>query len=114
MKRVYNGTQTTGFILTIPVGSYNTARLASTIQNLLREGYDGDINFPNDEMTCTCEDARGTIKIAANNPFQILSDSEAIYLTENSGPNFLWVGGNHELTHRFNKFTIRKRCSEKW
>ena len=99
IKRVYNDTQTTGTILTIPVGNYNTARLASTIQNILRERYDGDINFPTDEMTCTYENARGTIKFSANNPFQILSDSEAIYLTENSGPNFLWVGNNHELTN---------------
>ena len=79
IKRIYNDTQTTGTILTIPVGNYNTARLASTIQNLLQEKYDGDIHFPNDEMTCTYENARGTIKISASNPFQILSDSEAIY-----------------------------------
>ena len=71
IKRIYNDTQTTGTILTIPVGNYNTARLASTIQNLLRERYDGDINCPNDEMTCTYENARGTIKISTNNPFQI-------------------------------------------
>ena len=50
-------------------------------------------------MTCSYENASGTVKISANNPFQILSDSEAIYLTENSGPNFLWVGNNHELTN---------------
>ena len=101
MKRVYgdNGSQTTGTSLTIPVGNYNTARLASTIQNLLRERYDGDINSPNDEMTCTYENARGTVKISANNPFQILSDSEAIYLTKNAGPTFLWVGNNHELVY---------------
>ena len=57
IKRVYNDTQITGTILTIPVGNYNTARLASTIHNLLRERYDGDINFPNDEMTCTYDNA---------------------------------------------------------
>ena len=50
-------------------------------------------------MTCTYENARGTIKISANNPCQILSDSEAIYLIENSGPAFLCVGNHHELTH---------------
>ena len=49
-------------------------------------------------MTCTYENARGTVKISANNPFQILSDSEAIYLIENAGPAFMnW--NNHELTH---------------
>ena len=84
--------------MTIPVGNNNTARLASTLQNLLRERYDGDINFPNDEMTCTYESSRGTVKLTANNPFQILSDSEATYLTETAGPTFLWVGNNHELT----------------
>ena len=62
------------------------------MQNLLRERYDGDINFSNDEMTCTYENARGTIKISANNPFQILYDSEAIYLKENSGPSFYGLG----------------------
>ena len=72
-KRIYADTQVTGTILTTPVGNYNAARLASTIHNLLRERYDGDINFPNDEMTCTYDIARGTIKITANNPFQILS-----------------------------------------
>ena len=66
---------------------------------LLREIYDGDINFPNDAVTCTYENPRGTIKISANRPFQILSDSEATYLTKNSGPNFLWVGNNHGLTN---------------
>ena len=79
------------------MGKYNTARFASTMQNLLLERYDGDINSPNDEMTCTYENARGTIKISANNPFQILPDSEAIDLTENAGPAFLWAGNNHEL-----------------
>ena len=49
-------------------------------------------------MTCAYENARGTIQISANNPFQILSDSEAISLTETAGPTFLWVGNNHELT----------------
>ena len=73
--------------------------MASTIQNLPRERYDGDINFPNDEMTCTYENARGTIKISANNPFQILYDSEAIYLTKNAGPTFIWVGNNHVLAY---------------
>ena len=71
IKRVYAETQTTGTILTIPVGSYSATRLASTIHSLLRERYGGYTNFPNDEMTCTCENARGTINISANNPFQI-------------------------------------------
>ena len=70
IKRIYDDTQTTGTILTIPVGNYNTARLASTVQNLLRGRYDGDINFPNDEMTCTYENARGTINTSANNTLQ--------------------------------------------
>ena len=87
-----------GLFFTIPAGNYNATRLASTIHNLLRERYDGDINSPNDEMTCAYENARGTIQISANNPFQILSDSEAISLTETAGPTFLWVGNNHELT----------------
>ena len=98
IKRVYGdeaNPQTTGTILTIPVGNYNTTRLASTLQTLLRERYDGDINFPDGAMTCTYENSRGTIKITANNPFQILSDSEAVYLTENGGPTFIWVGNNH-------------------
>ena len=98
IKRIYGdeaNPQTTGTILTIPVGNYNTTRLASTLQTLLRARYDGDINFPDDAMTCTYENSRGTIKITANNPFQILSDSEAIYLTENAGPTFIWVGNNH-------------------
>ena len=72
--------------------------MASTVHNLLRERYDGCISFPNDEMICTCENARGTIKISANNPFQILPDSGAIYLTENAGPALFWVGNNRELT----------------
>ena len=62
----------------MPVGSYNTTRLASTIQNLLREKYGGYTNSPNDDMTCTYGSARGAIQNSANNPFQILSDSEAI------------------------------------
>ena len=49
-------------------------------------------------MTFTYENARGTIQISANSPFQILFDSEAISLTETAGPTFLWVGSNHELT----------------
>ena len=49
-------------------------------------------------MTCTYENARGTIQISANNPFQILFDNEAISLTGAAGPTFVWVGGNHELT----------------
>ena len=35
INRVYNDTQTTGTILTIPIGNYNTARSASTVQDLL-------------------------------------------------------------------------------
>ena len=49
-------------------------------------------------MTCTHENARGRFQNSANNPFQILSDSEAISLSETAGPTFLWVGNNHELT----------------
>ena len=72
--------------------------MASTLQNLLRERYDGDINPPNDEIICTYENARGTIQTSANNPFQILPGSEAISLTETAGPTFLWAGNNHGLT----------------
>ena len=97
IKRVYAETQTTGTILTIPVGSYSATRLASTIHSLLRERYGGYTNFPNDEMTCTYGNARGAIQISANSPFQILSDSEAVSLTDSAGPTFLWVGNNHEL-----------------
>ena len=50
-------------------------------------------------MTCTYENARGEVNISANNPFQLLSDSAAIYLTENAGPTLLWVGNNHELVY---------------
>ena len=50
-------------------------------------------------MTCTYENARGTIKISANILFQTPSGSEAIHLTENAGPALLWVGNNHELTN---------------
>ena len=49
-------------------------------------------------MTCTYENARGTIRISANNTFQALYDSETISLTETAGPTLLWVGNNHELT----------------
>ena len=84
---MYDDTQATGTILTIPIGNYNTTRLANTIQNSLRERYDGDI-FHNDEMTCTYDNAKGPIKIPANNHFQILSDSEAISLTQTAGPSF--------------------------
>ena len=71
--------------------------MASTIPNLLQQRYDGDINYLKDEMTCSYDNARGTIKISANNQFQILPNSEVIYLTENAGPIFIWVGNNHEL-----------------
>ena len=99
IQRVYAATQTSGTILTIPVGSYNTTRLASTIGNVLGDKYDGDTNFPNDDMTCTYGNARGTIQIsAANIPFQILSDSGAISLTNTAGPTFLRVGNNHVIT----------------
>ena len=99
IKRVYADTQVTGTILTTPAGNYNTARLASTIHNLSRERYDGDINFPNDEMTCTYDIARGTIKTTANNTFQFLSDSEAVHLTEHASFTFIWVGNSHELAN---------------
>ena len=42
IKRVFAETQTTGIILKIPFGNYNTTRLASTVQNVLRERYEGD------------------------------------------------------------------------
>ena len=52
-QQVYAGTQISGTILPIPVGNYNTTRLASVIENSLHARYDGYINCPNDELTCT-------------------------------------------------------------
>ena len=53
-----------GTVITIPIENYNASRLASTIQDLVQQRYT-DINYPDDEMTCTYDSARGTIKITA-------------------------------------------------
>ena len=80
IQRTYGGMRIDGTIITTPVGNYNASRLASTIQDLVQQRYT-DINYPNDEMTCTYDSARGTIKITATFEFQILSDFQAMALT---------------------------------
>ena len=63
IQRVYGGTRIDGTIITIPVGSYNTSKLVSVIQDLLQKNENPD--YPNDDMTCTYDNARGTIHISA-------------------------------------------------
>ena len=73
--------------------SYNASRLASTINDLVQQRYT-DTNYPDDEMSCTYDSARGTIKITATFEFQILSDFRTMALTIELGNSSVWVDSN--------------------
>ena len=73
IQRTYGGMRIDGPVITIPIWNYYASRLASTIQDLVQQRYT-DTNYPDDEITCTYDNARGTINITATFAFQILSD----------------------------------------
>ena len=58
IQRTYGGIRIDGTVITIPIGNYNASRVASTIQDLVQQRYT-DTNYPDDEMTCTYDNARG-------------------------------------------------------
>ena len=58
-----------------------------------------DTNYPDDEMTCTYDSARGTIRITATFEFQILSDFRTMSLTLGFDNSFVWVGSNNYETN---------------
>ena len=97
IQRTYGRFRIDGTVITIPIGNYNASRLASTIQDLVQQRYT-DINYPDDEMTCTYDSARGTIKITATFEFQILSDFQTMALTIGYGNSFVWVDSNNNET----------------
>ena len=86
-----------GTVISIPIGNYNASRLASTINDLVQQRYT-DSNYPGDEMTCTYDNARGTIKITATFEFQILSDFRTMSLTLGFENSFVWVDNNNNET----------------
>ena len=86
-----------GSVITIPIGNYNASRLASTINDLVQQSYT-DPNYPDDEMTCTYDSARGTIKITATFEFQILLDFRTMALTLERGNSFVCVDSNNVET----------------
>ena len=94
IQRTYGGMRIDGTIITLPVGNYNASRLASTIQSLVQQRYT-DIDYPNDEMTCIYDNARGTIKISASFDFQILFDFQAMALTIGYRNSFVWVDSSN-------------------
>ena len=97
IQRTYGGMRTAGTVITIPIGNYNASRLASTIQDLVQQRYT-DTNYPDDEMTCTYDNARGTIRITATFEFQILSDFRTMALTLGYGNFIVWVDSNDNET----------------
>ena len=97
IQRTYGGFRIGGTVITIPIGNYNASRLASTINDLVQQRYT-DSNYPDDEMTCTYDNARGTIKITATFEFQILSDFRTMALTLEHGNSFVWVDSNDNET----------------
>ena len=97
IQRTYGGFRIDGTVISIPIGSYNASRLASTIYALVQQRYT-DSNYPDDEMTCTYDNARGTIKITATFEFQILSDFRTMALTLGYGNSFVWVDSNNNET----------------
>ena len=97
IQRTYGGFRIDVTVVTTPIGSYNASRLASTIQGLVQQRYT-DMNCPDDEMTCTYDSARGTIKITATFEFQILSDFQTVALTMGYGNSFVWVGNHNNDT----------------
>ena len=58
IQRTYGCMRIDGTAITIPIGNCNASRLASTIQDLVQQRYT-DTNYPDDEMTCTYDNARG-------------------------------------------------------
>ena len=97
IQRTYGGFRIDGTVITIPIGNYNASRLASTIHDLVQLRYT-DINYPDDEMTCSYDTAKGTIKITATFEFQILSDFRTMALTLGYGNSFVWVDSNNNGT----------------
>ena len=87
IQRTYGGMRIDGTVISIPIGNYNASRLASTINDLVQQRYT-DTNYPDDEMSCTYDSARGTIKITATFEFQILSDFRTMALTLEHGNSF--------------------------
>ena len=97
IQRTYGGMVIDGTVITIPIGNYNASRLASTINDLVQKRYTTEF-YPDDEMTCTYDNARGTIKITATFNFQILSDFRAMALTLGYGNSFVWVDSDNNDT----------------
>ena len=56
-----------------------------------------DINYPDDEMTCSYDTAKGTIKITATFEFQIY-DFRTMALSIGYGNSFVWVDSNNNET----------------
>ena len=98
IQRTYGGMRIDGTIITIPIGNYNASRLASTIRSLVQTKH-RDPNYPDDDMTCTYENSRGTITFGATFEFQILFDLKAIALTTDYGNSFVWVDNSNEMAH---------------
>lgn len=104
--------RTDGTIITIPVGNYNSQRLASVIHNLSTTRYGEDPNYPGDEITCVYEHSRGTVQISATFPFNVLSDFKTLLLSTDFGNSFIWAGNNSEMVLiDMTKLTIHKRSS---
>ena len=79
-------------VLSIPPGSYNASNLTSTLQSVLQAAY------PNENYTCVCNTARGSITIPAIRSFRIYKDDQAIELTNSIGVQFRgWVDHNNQL-----------------
>ena len=57
-QRTYGGFRIDGTVISIPIGNYNASRLASTINDSVQQRYT-DTNYPDDEMSCTYDSARG-------------------------------------------------------
>ena len=94
IQRTYGGMRIDGTVITIPIGNYNATRLASTINDLVQKRYTTEF-YPDDEMTCTYDNARGTIKISATFNFQKLSDFRAMALSIEFANSFVWVDSDN-------------------
>ena len=89
IQRTYGGFRIDGTAISIPIGNYSAPRLTPTIHDLVQQRYT-DTNYPDDGITCTYDNARGTIKITATCEFQILSDFRTMALTLGHGNTLSW------------------------
>ena len=97
IQRTCGGFRIDRTVISIPIGNYNASRLASSINGLVQQRYT-NTNYPDDEMSCTYDSARGTIKITATFESQLLSDFRTMALTIEHGNSFVWVDGNGNET----------------